>query len=234
MDGWFGGTLEGISNVAGRLQEELGSAEFVGLLLRLRAAGIMDPEFCKVVESVPRDHFVPIRHHPNAWSEEWLPIECGQSMPPPDLTIKMVHWLNVEPRHAVLEIGTGSGYQTALLARLARKVRTIERYATLLEAAGARLKRLDISNVTLFQADGREGTKHGDLYDRIIADCAFPEPPRALGEQLVAGGCVVTAIGPPDGEQMLVHLTKIGSRFERVDLMPVRFPPFEENLPLAL
>lgn len=201
----------------------------VGLFLRLRAAGIANAEFLKIVESVPHERFVPSIYFDQAWGEHSLPIACGQTMPAADLAVRMVFELNMDRHNTVLEIGTGSGFQTALIARLCRKVVSIDRYKTLIGEAEKRLSALGITNATFEHGDGHKGVNGGGLYDRIIADLAYETMPRELLEQLVAGGVVITAIGPPRGEQMLVKLTKIGNRFDRRDLFPVYFQAFEEG-----
>ena len=206
----------------------------VGLLLRLRAHGIQDAQFLKAIESVPRDRFVPPEFHNLAWADTHLPIACGQTMPSPDMLVRMVDALNLDPGHAVLEIGTGSGYLTALLARLSRKVTSIDRYVSLLDQARRKLTALKYSNIALEQRDGSASAPGGSLFDRIIVDSAYESMPRAMLDHLAAEGVMVTAIGPVGGEQMLVRLTKIGSRFEREDLFPVRFTGLVGSVARAL
>lgn len=206
----------------------------VALFLRLREFGIVDPDFMRLVESVPHEQFVPVQYFDQAWKDQTLPIDRGQIMLSPDITIRLVDALKVEPHHAVLEIGTGSGYQTGLLARLAKKVYSVDRYSGLIREARDRLERLGLDNVTFVQADGRGGQMGQGLYDRIIIDSAFETMPRYLLDQLVSGGVVITAIGPPSGEQTVVRLTKVGSRFERTDLFKVHFGQLEEGLAAAL
>jgi len=211
-----------------------GQGGVMGLLLRLRTLGITDPDFLKHVETARHDLFVPVEHFLQAWEPHPLPIACGQTMPAPDLTARIVHALDVQPGHSVLEIGTGSGFQTAILANRAKKVRTVDRYKTLLESAGKALARLGLNNVTFHHADERDGTGGQALFDRIVVDSAYPSVPRALANHLASGGVVVTAIGEPGEEQMLVKLTKIGSRFEREDLFPVRLSSLEAGIAKAL
>lgn len=201
----------------------------VGFLLRVRSTGISDAEMLKRLESVPHERFVPIDHFGNAWTDGALPIACGQTMYSPDLMVKLLSALNLENDHSVLEIGTGSGYLTALLARSARKVKSLDRYRTLINLAKQRLTALEIKNVTFQHCDGRNGANDDALYDRIVIDSAYDAPPRELLDQMAAGGVVVTAIGNPGEEQMLVKLTKIGNRFDRQDLFPVRFSMLEEG-----
>ncbi len=206
----------------------------MSFLLRLRGAGISD-RILKAVEETPHEMFVPVEHFEMAWQERSLPIACGQTMGPPDLTVQMVQALSLEKSQAVLEIGTGSGFQTGLLSALAKKVHTVDRYKTLLKAAAEKLERLGRTNVSFSQADGSDlqnkpGIGGQGLYDRIIAQLAYPETPRGLLPSLVANGVVITAIGEPLQEQMVVKLTKIGSRFEREDLFPARFGAFEQGV----
>ena len=206
----------------------------VGLMLRLRGQGIIDPRLLKAIEANPHNQFVPVEYIEKAWRPRTMPIACGQTMHSPDITARMVAALNPQEHHAVLEIGTGSGYQTALIATLAKKVHSIDRYQSLIEGAQTRLQRLQLSNVTFEQADGLNGKKTKGLYDCIICDLAFPEMPRHLLESLVSGGVLVAAIGNPSEEQDLVRLTKVGSRFERENLFTVRFGAFEAGVAAAL
>ncbi len=212
---------------------EINAEGVVGLMLRLRGYGVMDPRLMKAIEAVPHYQFVPVEYFDKAYRPRSMPIACGQTMLSPDQTARMIAELDPKPEHAVLEIGTGSGYQTALLAILSKKVHSIDRYQTLIDQAQDRMNRLGISNVTFAKVDGMKIIEKG-LYDRIICDLAYEEIPRGLLDQLVSGGVVITAIGPKGGEHMLVRLTKIGSRFDRHDLFPVRFGSFEAGVAEAL
>ena len=206
----------------------------VALMLRMREIGIVDSKFLKIVESVPHEQFVPVQHFDQAWKPQALPMACGQTLVPIDTTVRMVDALKLDQSHSVLEIGTGTGYQTALLSKLAKKVYSVDRYQSLLDDARERLDRLGVSNATFAQADGASSLVGQGLYDRIIADLAYDSIPRYLLEQLVTGGIVVTAIGLPFEEQTVVRLTKVGSRFEREDLFPVRFGRLETGLARVL
>ena len=206
----------------------------MGLLLRLRGIGITDPDFLKLVESVPHDKFVPVEYFSHAWKDVSLPLRCGQTLPSPDMMARLLYEARIAPSHTVLEIGTGSGYLTALLARNSRKVVSLDRYRMLIEDARTRMQAISVSNVTFEHADGRKGGAEQGLYDRIVCDSAFDEMPRQLSDHLVAGGEVITALGAANEEQMLVRLTKIGNRFDRQDLFPVRFGVLEEGKSAAL
>ena len=206
----------------------------VGFMLRMRGHGITAPHLLKAVESIPHERFVPVEYHNKAWQNLTMPIACGQTMHSPDTIVRMVHALNLEPHHSVLHIGTGSGFLAGLLSRLAKKVHSIDRYRTLIDAARDRLDQLAINNVSFALQDGtKTGDRHA-LYDRIITDNAYETMPRGLLDQLVSAGVVVTAIGPAGEQQSLVRLTKIGSRFEREDLFKVRFSPLEPGIAQAL
>ena len=203
-------------------------------LFALRSKGVTDARVLTAMEQVDRGPFIRGIFTDRAYEDMPLPIACGQTMYGPDLTVRLVHALDVHPQHAVLEIGTGSGYQTALLAKLARKVQSVDRYRTLMEGAQKRIATLGHNNVAFQQADGRDGSKEEGLYDRILVDSFYESMPRDMNDKLVAGGVMIAALGNPGAEQMLVKLTKIGSRFEREDLFPVRFTALEPGVARAL
>jgi protein-L-isoaspartate(D-aspartate) O-methyltransferase len=204
----------------------------LSLLLRLRAMGLPLP-LIAAFEAVPRQNFVPVMHLDDSYGPGQLPIECGQTMTSPDVIARILLALDLARDHRVLEIGTGSGYQTALLAKLSEKVVSLERWHTLAEKARVRLSALDIDNVAVELADGRKG-RPGEVFDRIVANCAYPEIPRHFLDQLVAGGVVIAPVGPPDGLQALMRLTKEGSRFDETRLFSVRMQAFGEGIARAI
>lgn len=204
------------------------------LLASLRADGIGSPALEEAIASVDLRDYVSLATRDAIRSDRWLPLECGQSMTPARVTARMIVAAEIEASHSVLEIGTGSGYQTALLARMARKVMTLERYRTLTHSASRRLTMDGISNAAFLQRDGSVPHRDGILYDRIIIDSAFEQVPRHYIDMLVANGVLVCAVGPLDGEQQLLRLTKIGSRFERRTLGTVRFNALEKGVATAL
>jgi protein-L-isoaspartate(D-aspartate) O-methyltransferase len=151
-----------------------------------------------------------------------------------DLQAKMISELEIDPSHRVLEIGTGSGFSTSVIARLAQRVTTVDRFRSLLEHARNRMQALHIENVQFRHADGKNGYAGEGTYDRIIVWAAFPSLPRGFIEVLASGGVMIGAIGEAAEEQVVVKLTKIGSRFERQDLFTVRFQPLAEKIATAL
>jgi protein-L-isoaspartate(D-aspartate) O-methyltransferase len=197
---------------------------FAAFLLRLRGRGTVPKALIAAFEATPRRGFLSGQFHPLAWSERMLPIECGEAMEGADLQASVIAALGIEPGNRVLEIGTGSGYTAAVMARLAGRVVTIDRYKTLAEQARQRFEALGITNVVARQADGSNGLNEGP-FDRIIAWVAFDNLPRFLLDQLSSGGVVIAPIGPDEGEQVLAKLTKVGSRFEREDIGTVRLQP---------
>ncbi|MEX6507744.1 protein-L-isoaspartate(D-aspartate) O-methyltransferase [Jiella sp. M17.18] len=178
----------------------------------------------KAVSEVPRRMFVPVDVD-DPYEDRPAPIDCGETMPGALAAVRLAALLDVEPEHRVLEIGTGSGYVTALLARTALHVTTFDRYRRLVERAAQRFKQLGITNVSSFFEDGREGYVAGSPFHRVIAHAAFPAPPRQFLEQLSPQAVMICAIGPGDGEQTLVRLSKVGSRFEREEIGRVRYQP---------
>ncbi|MCQ8781761.1 protein-L-isoaspartate(D-aspartate) O-methyltransferase [Mangrovibrevibacter kandeliae] len=207
--------------------------DLAAFILRLRSERITEPRLLAAIEQVPRRLFVP-GEVPNAYADGALPIDCGETMYGARFAVGLVHALKVEDHARVLEIGTGSGYVTALLAKLAARVFSLDRYKRLLRRADERLRGLDLLNVVLEQDDGRSGYITGAPYDRIIVHAAFSEVPRAFLEQLASQAYLICAVGPGDGEQQLVRLQKVGSRFEREDLRTVRYQPLASGIAATL
>jgi protein-L-isoaspartate(D-aspartate) O-methyltransferase len=197
-------------------------AEF---LLFLRQRGIHDRNVLRVMETVPRELFVAPELIDHAYADRALPIACGQTISQPYLVAYMTEHLALSDRHKVLEIGTGSGYQTAILSRLARRVYTIDRFRTLTTAAEDRLAALRISNVTAITADGAFGWPAQAPFDRVIVTAAAPDVPEALVDQLGDDGIMIIPVGPQGGEQELLKIEKFGERTVTRNLMTVRFVP---------
>ena len=202
--------------------EGVGRMEF---MLTLRQRGISNQAVLRAMDEVPREHFVPPDHLETAYGDHALPIACGQTISQPYVVAYMSEQLAVQPDHRVLEVGTGSGYQAAVLSRLAREVVSIERYRTLAEAARNRLHTLGYDNVEVVIGDGLAGSADRAPYDRIIVTAAAEHIPRALVDQLGEGGILLLPLGPHDGTQDIVKLTKTGEGTQQERLIAVRFVP---------
>jgi protein-L-isoaspartate(D-aspartate) O-methyltransferase len=206
---------------------------FAALVLRLRSEGISDLDLLTAVEQTQRSQFVPPPLAEEAYSSRTVPIDCGSFMEGADLAVRLLHRLQVKPGHRVLEIGTGSGFTAAVIARIAERVLSVERYRTLVAAAQSRMDALGLRNVVVRQADGSNGMPGEGTFDRIFVTAAFPALPRFYAEQLTHGGSMIAPL--IDGDLcMMVRLTKTGSRFEREDLFPVPFLPIVPHIAAAL
>lgn len=203
---------------------------FAALVLRLRAEGVTDLDLLTAVEQTPRSTFVPPEFSQNAYSSRSIPIDCGQFMEGADLAVRLLAQLHVKPGHRVLEVGTGSGFVTAVLGKLAERVISIERYKTLILGAQRRLEQLAIRNVILRQVDGSNGLPGEGTFDRIFSTAAYPVMPRFFAEQLVSGGMLLVPIMVDEERCIMVRLTKTGSRFEREDLFEVPFLPLQPKV----
>jgi protein-L-isoaspartate(D-aspartate) O-methyltransferase len=198
----------------------------IRLILGLRSAGITDAAVLGAIESVPRERFVPETFRDQAWEDIALPIGLGQTISQPRVVAMMTEALKVSKRHRVLEIGTGSGYQAAVLARLCRRLYTIERHPALLARAEAILKELGFTNIVTRAGDGMEGWPELAPFDRIIVTAAPAEAPKALIDQLSPeGGILVIPMGRTADSQHLWRITREGDRYGRERLWAVRFVP---------
>ena len=202
----------------------------IELVMGLRAAGIRDTRVLAAIETVPREMFVPDAFKDLAYADQALPIECGQTLSQPFIVAFMTDRLKVGERMKVLEVGTGSGYQTAILAQLCRRVYTMERYRTLMKQAETRFKELRLANVTTVLADGGKGWPAQAPFDRIIVTAAAKKLPRKLLEQLAVGGIMVIPVEVSPGRQELLRITRTDDGFERESLLPVRFVPLVEGI----
>jgi protein-L-isoaspartate(D-aspartate) O-methyltransferase len=199
--------------------------ERMGFLLDLRRRGIVDARVLRAMDQVPRENFVAPDYADEAYADAALPIACGQTISQPYVVAYMTEQLAVDRRHRVLEIGTGSGYQAAVLSRLAREVVSVERYRTLAETARTRLATLGYDNVMVVVSDGFKGHPERAPYDRIMVTAAAEEIPEPLTAQLGEGGVMVLPLGPHGGAQRIVKLTKSSDGVAREDLIWVRFVP---------
>ncbi len=189
----------------------------------------MEPRLFKAFEAVPRQNFVPIIFLDDCYASGSFPIECGQIMTSADQVARTLLALEIDGKNRVLEIGTGSGYQTALLSHLALKVTSLDRFRTLVEKAKTRLDGLKITNVLVFHGDGRQGVENA-LFDRILLNGSVPEVPKHLIDQVASNGIIIAPVGPGDGVQMMTKMTKIGSRFQIEDLFEVRMQPLKAGV----
>jgi protein-L-isoaspartate(D-aspartate) O-methyltransferase len=193
--------------------------------LALRRRGISDQTVLRTMEEVPREVFVAAGDREHAYRDSALGIACGQTISQPFVVAYMTEQLQLRKEHKVLEIGTGSGYQAAVLSRLCAHVLTIERYRTLADTARDRLEALDYFNVEVMFGDGFDVPAGAGDFDRIIVTAAMEQIPEKLLERLLPGGILIAPIGPHHGTQTLVRMTKKDSGFERKELVDVRFVP---------
>jgi protein-L-isoaspartate(D-aspartate) O-methyltransferase len=200
-------------------------ARKIRLIMELRQQGISDTEVLSAIERVPRELFVSPNFVDQAYENTALPIEEGQTISQPYVVAFMTQALGVAPRMRVLEVGTGSGYQAAVLARLCRRVFTIERYRTLLRRAEEKFKAARISNIVTQLGDGARGWPDLAPFDRIIVTAAAPEVPAALKEQLSDKGVLVVPVGRDSQAQHIVRIVRNGETFDSEELLPVRFVP---------
>ena len=197
----------------------------IGLIMQLRRRGIRDPRVLRAIERVPRELFVDEAFADHAYQDIALPIECGQTISQPFVVAYMTEKLELDDRHKVLEIGTGSGYQAALLSYLCRRVYTVERWRELQKAAEQRLAGLKIANVTTIIGDGWLGWPPQGPFDRIIVTAAALDAPAALLDQLKEGGRMIIPLGETRDAQSLVQIDKTEEGLVETPLLPVRFVP---------
>lgn len=199
-------------------------------LYALRSKGVTDTRVLTAMERTDRALFVKGHFADRAYDDMPVPIACGQTISQPSVVGLMTQALQVNPRDKVLEIGTGSGYQAAILSHLARRVYTVDRYKSLMTAAREIFTQLDITNLTAFTADGSHGLPEQAPFDRILVTAAAEDPPGPLLAQLKIGGIMVLPVGQSDSVQQLIRVTRTETGFEYDELRPVRFVPLLEGL----
>ncbi len=204
----------------------------IRLVMDLRAAGIADTSVLSAIERVPREAFVPPTFRDRAYEDAALPIGHAQTLSRPSVVGLMTQALEAGPRMKVLEIGTGSGYQTSVLARVVRRVYTIERHRELLAEAEARFKALRIHNVVTKFGDGWEGWPEQAPFERILVTAAPVDVPGALVDQLSEGGVMVLPVGREKRAQVLIRVRKVGGHAKIEELDAVRFVPMVAGLPV--
>ena len=193
--------------------------------LTLRRRGISDQIVLRTMEEVPRELFVEASDRDGAYRDSALPIACGQTISQPFVVAYMTEQLQLQKQHRVLEIGAGSGYQAAVLSKLAREVLTVERYRKLADAARARLEKLDCHNVEVMLGDGLNLPPNIGPFDRIIVTAAVEQIPENLVARLGVGGILIAPVGPHQGVQTLTRLSRGEAGIERKELVEVRFVP---------
>ena len=194
-------------------------------LFSLRKAGIVDKKVLDAMERVDRKNFVTSVFSEKAYDDTPLPIACGQTISQPTVVGLMTQALQVTSRDKVLEVGTGSGYQAAILSLLARRVYTVERHSLLVNNASKVFQKLNISNITTICADGGYGLEQQAPFDRIIVTAASDDPPASLLSQLKTGGIMVIPVGQSDNIQNLIKIAKTDGGYDYQDLQTVRFVP---------
>ncbi len=204
----------------------VGDYRVIKLIMELRARGINNTSVLAALEKVPRELFVPEMFSLEAYNNSTLPIECGQTISQPYVVALMTEQLDLNDRCKVLEIGTGTGFQTAILAQLSRRVYTIERYRTLLEDAEFRFRKLRLTNITSMVGDGTKGWPGQAPFDRIIVTAAAADVPEELLAQLKPGGKMIAPVDNTYGDQdlMVFHKEDDGAVSTQV-LCSVRFVP---------
>jgi protein-L-isoaspartate(D-aspartate) O-methyltransferase len=207
------------------------SSDLKELLRSLRAEGIRDERVLDAIAKTPREKFVAAGDEFRAYANRALPISCGQTISQPYVVAYMTEQLEIAPHMRVLEIGTGSGYQAAVLSRLAAEVYTVERHLPLLEKARKRFAECGLKNIFTRHGDGFEGWPEKAPFDRIIVTAAFRELPPSLNEQLIKGGIMITPLGYETISQHLWKMIRTEEGLTREELLPVMFVPMIEGMP---
>lgn len=198
-------------------------------LFTLRAQGVTDKRVLEAMERIDRAMFVQYQSE-RAYEDRPLPINCGQTISQPSVVGLMTQALNVQPRDKMLEVGTGSGYQAAILSQLARRVYTIDRFARLVNEAKAIFEKLDLGNITTVMGDGSFGLPDQAPFDRILVTAAAEDPPGPLLAQLKIGGIMVVPVGQSNAVQSLIKVTRTEDGFEYDEIRDVRFVPLVEGI----
>jgi protein-L-isoaspartate(D-aspartate) O-methyltransferase len=193
--------------------------------LTLRRRGISDQAVLRAMEEVPREAFVDEADRADAYRDSALGIACGQTISQPFVVAYMTEQLDLQKDSHVLEIGTGSGYQAAVLSKLAGKVLTVERFRTLADTARRRLEKLGLDHIEVMVGDGFDLPANIGPFDRIIVTAAMVQIPSNLTDRLETGGILIAPVGPHHGVQTLVRVVKTATGLERRELVDVRFVP---------
>jgi len=199
-------------------------------LFALRSRGVTDARVLSAMEKIDRGTFVRGHFAARAYEDTPLPIACGQTISQPSVVGLMTQALRAGPRDTVLEVGTGSGYQAAILSLLARRVYTVDRHRRLVAEAVDIFRRLDLTNIIALTADGSFGLPDQAPFDRILVTAAAEDPPGPLLAQLKIGGIMVLPVGQSDAVQSLIRVTRTATGYDYDELLPVRFVPLIEGL----
>jgi protein-L-isoaspartate(D-aspartate) O-methyltransferase len=213
------------------MQPDIRDEKLMQLMLTLRQAGLTDKRVLEAIEKTPREIFVERAFRERAFEDRPLPISCGQTISQPAIVGVMLQALDVTPRCKVLEIGAGSGYVCAILARLGRRVYGIERHRGLALESRERIARLGLGNVTIRSGDGTRGWPEQAPFDRILVSAAADDTPANLLEQLRPGGIMVLPVGQTDEVQQLIRIEKTEKGPSYTELCDVLFVPLVEGLP---
>ena len=199
-------------------------------LFALRSKGVTDARVLGAMEEIDRGPFIRGIFSERAYEDMPLPIACGQTISQPSVVGLMSQALQVSARDKVLEVGTGSGYQAAILSKLARRVYTVDRHSRLVREAREIFDALNLTNITAFTADGSYGLPDQAPFDRIIVTAAAEDPPGPLLAQLKIGGIMVVPVGQSDTVQSLIKVRRTETGYDYDELRPVRFVPLLEGL----
>ncbi|MDZ4312198.1 MAG: protein-L-isoaspartate(D-aspartate) O-methyltransferase [Cypionkella sp.] len=211
-------------------EDETAAERKMRFLFALRSKGVTDARVLSVMEKVDRGQFVRGLFAERAYEDMPLPIACGQTISQPSVVGLMTQALNINPRDTVLEVGTGSGYQAAILAHLARRVYTVDRHRRLVREAQELFRDMGLVNIVAMSADGSFGLPDQAPFDRIIVTAAAEDPPGPLLAQLKVGGIMVVPVGQSDTVQHLIKVTRLATGYDYEELRPVRFVPLVEGI----
>ena len=214
----------------GAPEDETAAERKMRFLYALRSKGVTDARVLSVMERVDRGQFVRGLFAERAYEDMPLPIACGQTISQPSVVGLMTQALNISPRDTILEVGTGSGYQAAILAHLARRVYTVDRHRRLVREAQDLFRDMGLVNIVAMTADGSFGLPDQAPFDRIIVTAAAEDPPGPLLAQLKVGGIMVVPVGQSDTVQHLIKVTRLASGYDYEELRPVRFVPLVEGI----
>ncbi|MGV8988360.1 MAG: protein-L-isoaspartate(D-aspartate) O-methyltransferase [Cypionkella sp.] len=217
-------------NEDGLPQDDTAAERKMRFLFALRSHGVTDARVLNAMERIDRGNFVRGLFSDRAYEDMPLPISCGQTISQPSVVGLMTQALDVQARDKVLEVGTGSGYQAAILSLLCRRVYTVDRHRRLVREAQDVFRNLGLVNITAFAADGSFGLLDQAPFDRILVTAAAEDPPGPLLAQMKIGGIMVLPVGQSDAVQSLIKVTRLQSGYDYEELRPVRFVPLVEGL----